>query len=123
MKEMFADSSSSSTPAAVYVIVLVAAVIEIVGMWKMFKKAGHAGWLSIIPLVNLYVLLKVAKRPGWWLILYLVPVVNIVVSIIVSIDVAKAFGKSSAFGVFGLWLFSFIGYPMLGLGDAKYSAK
>jgi hypothetical protein len=38
----------------------------------------------------------------------------------VSIDVAKAFGKSAAFGVIGLWLFSIIGYLMLGFGDATY---
>jgi hypothetical protein len=34
--------------------------------------------------------------------------------------VAEKFGKSSAFGIFGLWLFAPIGYLMLGFGDAKY---
>jgi hypothetical protein len=100
--------------------ILVVAVIQIAGMWKMFQKAGHAGWLAIIPLVNVYVLLKVAKRPGWWVILYFIPLVNLVISIMVALDVAKAFGKSGTFAIFGLWLFSFVGYPMLGFGDATY---
>jgi Family of unknown function (DUF5684) len=119
MKELFASSDSSGSPAFA-LIVLVVAVLQIAGMWKMFQKAGHAGWLAIIPIVNIYILLKIAKRPGWWLILYIIPLVNIVVGIMVAIDVAKAFGKSTSFGVLGLWLFSFVGYPMLGFSDATY---
>jgi hypothetical protein len=123
MKELFANSSNTGNPAAVYALPFVVAILQIAGMWKVFQKAGHTGWLAIIPFVNIYVLLKIAKRPGWWLILYIIPLVNIVVGIMVAIDVAKAFGKSTAFGVFGLWLFSFIGYPMMGFGDAVYKKQ
>lgn len=96
------------------------AVAAIVALWKTFEKAGQPGWGALIPIYNLYLLLKVAGRPGWWLLLFLIPVVNLVVYIIISIDVAKAFGKSTAFGVVGLWLFHVIGYLILGFGDAKY---
>lgn len=119
MNQMFA-SSSAGNPAAVYSLPIVLAVLQIAGMWKTFSKAGHAGWLAIIPFVNMYVLLKIAKRPGWWLILFFIPLVNIVISIMVAVDVAKAFGKGGAFGFFGLWLFGFIGYMMLGFGEATY---
>lgn len=99
---------------------LVVVVFIIAAMWKVFTKAGQPGWAAIIPFYNLYVLCKVAGRPGWWLVLLILPLVNIIFSIIVSIDVAKAFGKGGAFGFFLLWLFGIIGYPILGFGSTTY---
>jgi hypothetical protein len=42
-----------------------------------------------------------------------------VVGILLCIDLAKAFGKSPAYGV-GLALLGFIFFPMLAFGDARY---
>ena len=102
---------------------LVVAILGIVGLWRVFAKAGRPGWGAIIPLYNLYLLTKVAGRPGWWVVLYLIPIVNIVVHLLVSMDVARNFGKSKAFGVVGLWLFSVIGFLILGFGDARYAGE
>lgn len=99
---------------------LVIGIILIIAMWRVFTKAGRHGWAAIIPFYGTYTLLKVAGRPGWWLILFFIPIVNLIITIIVSLDVAKAFGKGGAFGFFGLFLFSFIGYPILGFGQARY---
>jgi hypothetical protein len=49
----------------------------------------------------------------------LIPFVNFIVLIILSIDVAKSFGKGTGFGL-GLAFLSLIFYPILGFGDAKY---
>lgn len=95
-------------------------IATIVSFWKVFEKAHQPGWAAVIPIYNLFVLLKIAGRPGWWLVLYLIPFVNVVVHLVVSLDVAKAFGKSPVFGVFGLWLFSLIGFLILGFGSATY---
>ena len=54
--------------------------------------------------------------------MYFIPLVNIVIAFIVAIAVAKNFGKSAAFGVFMIAIFAFIGIPMLGFGDAVYTA-
>jgi len=116
-----ADTGALAAFAGVYLFFwLAVAVIAIIAMWKIFTKAGEAGWKSIIPIYNLYILLKIVGRPGWWILLFLVPFVNIVVSLVVSIDLAKSFGKSDLFGVVGLWLFSLIGYLMLAFGSAAY---
>ena len=95
-------------------------VIVIVGGWKMFEKAGQPGWAILIPFYNLYIMLKIAGRPGWWLILYLIPLVNIVIAIVVAIDIAKAFGQSAVFGFFLLFLLGGIGYLVLGFGNYRY---
>lgn len=101
-------------------IQLAIAVIYIAGMWKVFEKAGQPGWAAIIPIYNVYVLCKVAGRPGWWLLLFLVPLVNLIILFVVSFDVAKAFGKGAGFGV-GLALLGFIFYPLLGFGEDRYT--
>ncbi len=104
-------------------VMLAIAVVFIIGVWKVFTKAGQPGWAVLIPFYNAYVLLKIAGRPGWWLILMLVPLVNIVISIIVAIDVAKAFGQGAAFGVILLFLLSGIGYLVLGFGNYRYVGR
>ena len=93
----------------------------IVSLWKVFEKAGQPGWAIFIPIYNLYLLLLIAGRPGWWIILYFIPLVNIVIGIIVDIDIAKNFGKEAIFGV-GLFFFGFIFYPILAFGSAQYQA-
>ena len=86
---------------------------------RIFQKAGRPLWEGFIPIYNYYVLLKIVGRPGWWLILYIVPFVNIVIIIIVYYDLARSFGKGVGFAV-GLFLLWFIFLPILGLGDAQY---
>jgi hypothetical protein len=62
---------------------------------------------------------KVAGKPGWWVLLMLIPLVNLIVFIMLCIEIAQKFGKSSGFGV-GMALLAPIFWPMLGFGDAKY---
>lgn len=99
---------------------LVFAVVMVAAMWKVFTKAGQPGWAAIVPIYNYYVMLQIVGRPAWWLLLYFIPLVNFIVLIMVSLDMAKAFGKSEVFGIVGLILFSPIGYLMLGFGKDKY---
>ncbi len=94
-------------------------VLVIASLWMTFTKAGKPGWGAIIPIYNVILLLQIAGRPIWWIILLIIPVVNLVVGIIVSIDVARNFGKGVGFGI-GLALLGFIFYPILGFGSAEY---
>lgn len=114
------QSGASGAMLVFTVILLALAVVVIVGCWKMLEKAGQPGWSILIPFYNAYVLLKVAGRPEWWLLLYLVPVVNIVIAAIVAIDIAKAFGQSAVFGFVLNFLLAGIGYLILGFGDYRY---
>ncbi|MGO9855433.1 MAG: DUF5684 domain-containing protein [Acidimicrobiales bacterium] len=110
----------ASAGAGFVVIVYIAVIVfEIAALWQVFVKAGRPGWAAIIPFYNYYVLLKIVGRPGWWLILYFIPLVNIIVWIIVAIDLAKSFAKSTAFAV-GLIFLAFIFIPILGFGPATY---
>lgn len=103
------------------VFILIFAVLVIAAYWKIFEKAKKPGWAAIIPFYNIYTLLKVVNKPGWWLILYFIPLVNIVISIIVAIRLAECFKKDAAFGIFLNWLFHPIGQLILGFGNSKYT--
>lgn len=101
-------------------VIILAAIVAVIGIWKMYQKADQPGWAAIVPVYNVYVLIKVAGRPEWWIILYFIPLVNIIISVILALDIAKRFGQSEVFGIVLLWLFSAIGYAILGFGEAEY---
>ncbi len=115
-----AQSASESAGGTIFLVIYLAIIVLIIaGFWKVFTKAGQPGWAAIVPIFNVYILCKVAGRPGWWLLLFFIPIVNLIITAIVSIDVAKAFGKGVGFGI-GLWLLGMIFYPILGFGSAQY---
>lgn len=94
-------------------------VLMIVAWWKIFTKAGKPGWAAIVPIYNIIVLCEIVGRPAWWVILFLIPCVNIVAHIMISLDLAKSFGKDVGFGI-GLIILPYIFGLMLGFGSATY---
>lgn len=114
---------------AIYVFVslalLIIYVVGVIARWKIFTKAGRPGWSALIPFYSTYVLCEVVGRPGWWFLLLLIPLVNIVISLLIAMDLAKAFNQSQTFGIVALWLLQFvglswIGYLILAFGDSRY---
>ncbi len=95
-------------------------VLYIAAIWRVFTKAAQPGWAAVVPIYNVIVLLRIVGRPWWWILLILIPIVNIVILFMVAIDLAKCFGKGTGFGV-GLVFLPFIFYPMLAWGDARYA--
>jgi len=100
-------------------IYLVVIAFFVICFWKIFTKAGKPGWAAIVPIYNIMVLCEIAGKPAWWVILFLIPCVNIVIMFIVYIALAEAFGKSAGFGV-GLALLGIIFFPILAFGSAEY---
>jgi uncharacterized protein DUF5684 len=56
-------------------------------------------WLAWIPIANIILMLMVAKKPLWWILLFFIPLVNIVMAILVWMAVAEARGKPNWWGV------------------------
>jgi hypothetical protein len=101
------------------IILLAVIVLMVVAMWKVFTKAGEPGWAAIVPIYNIIVFLRISGKPVWWIILLIIPFVNFIISLLVSLGLAKNFGKGGGFGV-GLWLLSPIFILILAFGDAKF---
>jgi len=103
----------------ILIFALTTAVVEIAGAWYMFEKAGEPGWAAIIPVYNLLIGIKIAGKPWWYILLLMIPVVNLVILIITLDGLSKSFGKSSGFTV-GLFFLRWIFIPILGFGKAVY---
>ncbi len=103
------------------VFMLAFAVLMIVSVWKVFTKAGKPGWAAIVPIYNIIVMLEIVGKPLGWIVLLLIPLVNFIAGILVSIALAEKFGKSTGFGL-GLAFLGFIFFPILAFGDARFKA-
>jgi hypothetical protein len=119
--ERMSNEQAGMGAAGVIVLLFELAILGlfIASMWKIFTKAGQPGWAAIIPFYNLYVLLKVSGKPGWWLLLFFIPLVNIVIAVLTYLGLAESFGKGVGFGI-GLLLLGIIFFPVLAWGDATY---
>jgi len=113
------DVFASGFSIVLSIVVLSLAIVCIAGIWKVFTKAGQPGWACLIPVYNGIVTLRIAGRPIWWILLCLIPIVNLVVGIVVMLDIARSFGKGPGFGL-GLAFLGFIFFPILGFGDDQY---
>jgi hypothetical protein len=102
-------------------VIIYVAILGLVlaSMWEIFAKAGKPGWAALIPIYNLIVLLEIVGKPWWWLLLMLIPLVNVVFAVWTYNLLSKSFGKSEGFTA-GLILLSIIFLPILAFGDAQY---
>ena len=100
-------------------VLLAIAVVGIIGLWKVFEKAGEEGWKVLIPFYNMYILFKITWGNGWLFLLLLIPVVHVVIPIITLYKLAKSFGKGVGF-FFGLWFLYPVFIMILGFGPDQY---
>jgi membrane associated rhomboid family serine protease len=117
------DSSGGGVAIALGIIYAVIAIMALIGFWKTIDKTGQPGvWALLIlvcyPLAMIPVL-KAVGRPAWWVVLFFIPLVNLIMLFIVLIDLAKSFGHGAGYGV-GLVLLPFIFFIMLGFGSDQY---
>lgn len=134
----------------VLLLVIPAVVLQIIGMCKVFKKAGKPVGFFFIPVYSYYVQCEIAgcKNLFWgylpalivsWIVTSITPssesgllviallsmacaIAMLVFNIIFSVKLAKAFGKSGGFAV-GLIFLPFVFYMILGCGKDPYLGK
>jgi hypothetical protein len=94
-------------------------MIRYVALWFVFKKAGENGWASIIPVYNILIAIKIAGKPWWYILLLLIPIVNIIIGIMILHGISKSFGRGGWFTV-GLIFLRVIFLAILGFGAAQY---
>lgn len=132
----FADQSSDialmaglvtmSVFMALLAIMVTILVFTIIANWKIFTKAGEAGWKSLIPIYNSVILYRIAGISPWLILLYLLvwvpvigPLISLGLTIYLMINLANAFGKSTGFAV-GLILLNTIFIMILAFGNSEY---
>jgi signal peptidase I len=99
----------------VILVFLILHLTYAVGLSKFFAKAGEDSWKAYVPFYNILPHLKIIGRPTWWIVLFLIPGINLIMAMGILTDLLKSFGFNRfyqhALGV----IFSFIYFPFLGL--------
>jgi CDP-diglyceride synthetase len=104
-------------------------VVTLIGMWKVFTKAGEPGWAVLVPIYNLIVLLRIAGLPWYWVFAPFVAIIPILgwIAYMVWIvwvhhRISTRFGQGVGFTI-GLTLLGPIFWLILGFGSSKYVAE
>lgn len=113
-RQMLERTTSISSALYLVIVVLMAASV-----WKIFVKAGEAGWKCFIPIYNMVVFLKILKLSAWYILLLFIPLVNFVIGVSIVVKTAKVFGKSTGFAL-GMLFLPLIFYPILAFGKSEY---
>ncbi|MCX6155888.1 MAG: DUF5684 domain-containing protein [Candidatus Kapabacteria bacterium] len=101
------------------IALLLSLVINYFVYGKVFEKAGYPAYTAAIPVYKTIILLKIADFSAWMILVFLLPVINLVLLAVISIRIAKFFSKSGGFAV-GLVFLPYIFFPIIGYGVAKY---
>ena len=105
------QSSSSSIPPALagsilmitLVFGLAAYVYMALALQTIAVKTNTANaWLAWVPIANAILMLQIAKKPLWWIILFIIPIVNIVIIIMVWMGMAEARQKPNWWGILAI---------------------
>lgn len=119
-------------------------LIPVIAGWKLFKKAGIAGWKSLIPIYNLYLIYKISGMSGLWvlplfvvacfsgivnsgiilplwsyIIMGVFAILAIIGRIMFFIKLPKAFGKGVGY-IIAMFFIPGIIEIVLGFGKAEY---
>lgn len=87
---------------------MIVSVIICIGFYAFFalilmtianKTSTPNAWMAWIPILNIILMLSVAKKPMWWIILFFVPIANVVITILLWMAIAEARNKPSWWGV------------------------
>lgn len=111
------DFDGLGTGSWLFIVFIV--VFYIYAYWRIFEKAGKPGWAAIIPIYNTIILLEIVGKPWWWILLFLIPVVNIIFAVWMTNLLSLSFGKGVGFTI-GLLFLSIIFYPILAFSNAEY---
>lgn len=110
-------------------VIIALAVLQIIGMWKVYTKAGEKGWKTLIPFYNTAMLYKISGMSPLLVLVYIgtiIPVINFfavialaIINLYQKINLMKAFKSSTGLTV-AMLICPFITYLILGFGKSKY---
>ncbi|MDD5569129.1 MAG: DUF5684 domain-containing protein [Candidatus Pacebacteria bacterium] len=80
------------------------------------KKTGTSNeWMAWVPILNILLMINIAQKPWWWIFLFLIPIVNLVIAIIIFMAIAERRGKPN-------WVGLLIIVPIVGIAIPGYLA-
>ena len=56
-------------------------------------------WMAWVPILNMWLMVVISGKEAWWMILFFIPIGNIVATIVVMMAVAEKVGKPNWWGI------------------------
>lgn len=113
------DRGNNIGSTLIYVITMLSIILSIIGLCKLYIKAGEPGWKAIVPIYNTMTMAKIALGNPWLGLLVLLPVVGWLVMLYISFKFIKQFNVSDGMAVLSL-LIAPIVYLIVGFGEYEY---
>ena len=103
-----------------YFLYFLIIITNLIGLWKVFEKAGYPGWAAFIPLYNVYILVRIVDLPVLFILFYFIPVLNVLAHAYTCFKLSQCFEKGLPYTV-GLFFLPFIFIPVLGFGKSQFT--
>jgi len=78
-----------------FIFFLLLQVIHGLSTWKLYIKAGRQAWEAFVPVYNAVILMQIVNRPKWWVILFFVPIINLIMIPVTWVETCRSFGKNT----------------------------
>lgn len=101
------------------ILTIIFTISCVVGLWKIFEKAGEKGWLVLIPFYNFWIWLKIINKPWWWYIFIIIPFINVFTLMLMAVEIDKTFRKYGLGAQAISVLFPFVYLPYLGFSSKE----
>lgn len=99
-------------------------LVMAVALWKMAERMKEEPkWFALVPILNIALFMKLAKKPLWWVILFFIPLVNVVTLVVATMALCVRFGMNKWWGLVSLISpLNLVLYLYLAFGAGKSAA-
>jgi len=94
-------------------------IFSIIGLWKMYTKAGRPGWANLVPFYNCYCMCDIAFGNGWLFFILLLPYINYIFEIIMYYKFVRAYGHGVFYSIAAI-IFQPVFFMIIGFGESEY---
>lgn len=103
---LFSDSYSPIL-AALFIFGAAVLVFLLWLYYRLFEKAGQAGWKSLVPIYNVVIFLRLGGFSGWWILINFLPffgqLIFVIIMLIAAYNITLNFNKPAWYVVIYLF--------------------
>ena len=81
----------------IFTCILIPSLIILIqiSLWKIYKKIGKPGWISLMPIYNIYVLIKSITKKNYLVVFWIVIIIEYILNIICTNKMFQVFYEQS----------------------------
>ena len=106
-----------------WILLLLLILEHLVFLPRVFKRAGLTAWHGSIPGLNYWTWLKVIGRPWYWILLLIVPGINLAMLVIMQVELGIVFNQRSTADQWKMGALPWLFIPLLSKSDEKHVGR